>query len=120
MFGNIGLPELFVIALFGLVIFGPDRLPKAASDAAQLIKRLRAMSHGAMSDFRTELGPEFSDIDLRSLHPRRIVEDAWNTWDHDTCDDADEHPVPVRGRDLDATGDQSGRPTSQVPPNDDV
>jgi sec-independent protein translocase protein TatB len=100
VFGNLGLPELAIIVLFGLVIFGPDRLPKAASDAAQMIKKLRAMSHTAMDDFRSDLGPEFKDLDIRSLHPRRIVEDAWHSWDDQSEraeeDEGDTEPSPAR------------------------
>lgn len=102
MFGNLGLPELAVIALFGLVIFGPDRLPKAAAEAARMIRRLRAMSDSAMGDLKSGLGPEFADVDLRSLHPRRMVQDAWNgvgdDWAHAADQDHSEggSETPVR------------------------
>jgi sec-independent protein translocase protein TatB len=58
MFSNLGFGELVVIALLGLVIFGPDRLPKAASDAARLIRRSRAMADSTLNDFKAELPPE--------------------------------------------------------------
>jgi sec-independent protein translocase protein TatB len=76
MFGNLGWEEILVLAVLGLIIFGPDRLPKAAADAARLLRQLRAMARGAANDLRAELGPEMADLDLRSLHPRRFVEDA--------------------------------------------
>jgi len=76
MFGNLGWEEILVLAVLGLIIFGPDRLPKAAADAARLMRQLRAMARGAANDLRAELGPEMADLDLRSLHPRRFVEDA--------------------------------------------
>ena len=65
-----------MLAVLGLVIFGPERLPKAAADVAKLLRQLRTMARGAASDLRAELGPELADIDLRGLHPRRFVEDA--------------------------------------------
>lgn len=76
MFNNLGWQELVLLAVLGLVIFGPERLPKAASDAARMMRQLRDMARGAASDLRAELGPELAELDLRGLHPRRFVEDA--------------------------------------------
>jgi sec-independent protein translocase protein TatB len=76
MLGNLGWEEVLLLAILGLIIFGPDRLPKAAADAAKMLRELRAMARGAATDLKAELGPELADIDLRGLHPRRFVEDA--------------------------------------------
>ena len=76
MFNNLGWEEILVLAVIGLIVFGPDRLPKAAQDLARLLRQLRTMARGAASDLKAELGPEMADLDLRSLHPRRFVEDA--------------------------------------------
>jgi sec-independent protein translocase protein TatB len=76
VFNGLGWEELLLLVILGLIIFGPDRLPKAAKDLGQMLRQLRAMARGAANDLRTELGPEMADIDLRSLHPRRFVEDA--------------------------------------------
>ena len=76
MFNNFGIGELAVLALIGLVVFGPDKLPKAALDTARVIKRLRALADDAVHDFKAELPPEMADLDLRSLHPRHIIQDA--------------------------------------------
>ena len=73
MFSHVGWSELAVLAVVGLLIFGPDRLPKAAADAARMLRQLRAMARGAAADLKAELGPEMADLDLASLHPRRIV-----------------------------------------------
>jgi sec-independent protein translocase protein TatB len=76
MFSNLGWEEVLLLAVIGLIVFGPDRLPKAAQDAARLLRQLRDMARGAANDLKAELGPEMADLDLRSLHPRRFVEDA--------------------------------------------
>jgi sec-independent protein translocase protein TatB len=76
MFNNVGWTELVVIAIFGLIILGPDRLPKAAADAAKMLRQLRAMARNATADLKSELGPEMADLDLASLHPRRIMQSA--------------------------------------------
>jgi sec-independent protein translocase protein TatB len=76
VFSGLGWEELLLLVIIGLVIFGPDRLPKAAKDLGQMLRQVRTMARGAANDLRTELGPEMADIDLRTLHPRRFVEDA--------------------------------------------
>lgn len=76
MFNNLGWQELLLLAVLGLVVFGPERLPRAAADAAKMLRQLRTMARGAANDLRAELGPELADLDLRGLHPRRFVEDA--------------------------------------------
>jgi sec-independent protein translocase protein TatB len=76
VFFNVGPQEILVLLVLGLVIFGPERLPKAAADAARLLRQLRTMARGAADDLKAELGPELADIDFRGLHPRRFVEDA--------------------------------------------
>ena len=73
MFHNIGWSELVLLGVVGLVIFGPDRLPKAAADAVRMLRQLRTMARGAAADLKAELGPEMAELDLASLHPRRIV-----------------------------------------------
>ena len=73
MFHNLGWSEIVVLCVLGLLIFGPDRLPKVASDAVRMLRELRAMARGAAADLKAELGPEMADLDLASLHPRRLV-----------------------------------------------
>ena len=72
MFG-IGLGELAVIALVAIIVFGPDKLPEFARQAGRFLHRLRVFATGARDDLRSELGPEFSDLELRDLDPRAIV-----------------------------------------------
>lgn len=76
MFSSLGWEEVLVLAVIGLVIFGPDRLPKAAQDLGRLIRQLREMASGAANDLKAELGPELADVDFRSLNPRKFMEDA--------------------------------------------
>ena len=73
---NIGPMELLVLAIVGIVIVGPDRLPGLAKEAANMIKTLREIATGARTQLRDELGPEFADLDLRNLNPRTAVQRA--------------------------------------------
>ncbi|MGB0101826.1 MAG: sec-independent translocase [Nocardioides sp.] len=72
MFG-VGLPEFAVIALVAILVFGPDKLPELARQAGQLARQVRRMANNARDELRTELGPEYSDLELRDLDPRTIV-----------------------------------------------
>jgi sec-independent protein translocase protein TatB len=71
---DVGIPELMVLALVALFVFGPDRLPDVARQAARLVKQLRAVTTQAKSQLAEELGPEFRDIDFRDLTPRALVQ----------------------------------------------
>ena len=72
MFG-IGLPELTVIIVVAVLVFGPDRLPDLARQAGRFLRQMRTIADSARDDLRRELGPEFSDLELRDLDPRTIV-----------------------------------------------
>lgn len=72
MFG-IGLPELAIIALVAVLVFGPERLPEFARQAGRMARRIRELADAVRDDLRTELGPEYADLELRDLDPRTIV-----------------------------------------------
>jgi sec-independent protein translocase protein TatB len=73
---NIGPLEALVLAIVGLIVLGPDKLPELARDAARLLRNLRDMATGARQQLRDELGPEFADVDLRNLNPKTAVQRA--------------------------------------------
>lgn len=66
---DIGAGEVLVLLIMGILIFGPEKLPKVAADAGRLVRELRKMAQGA----RSQLGPEFENIDLADLNPRTFV-----------------------------------------------
>jgi sec-independent protein translocase protein TatB len=70
---HVGLGEVLVIAAVALFVIGPARLPKYAADAGRMLRQLRLMAKEASSQVREELGPEFADVELADLHPRRFV-----------------------------------------------
>jgi len=72
MFG-IGFPELVVIAFVAILVFGPDKLPDIARQVGQTVRRLRVIANAARDELRTELGPDYADLELTDLDPRRMV-----------------------------------------------
>ena len=73
MFGGLGWPEVAVLLLLALFVFGPERLPGIAEEAGRTLRKLRGYLKGLRDDLATELGPEVGDLDLASLHPREFV-----------------------------------------------
>jgi len=71
---DLSIPKLLVLAVIALVIFGPNELPKIASQAGRALRDLRRIAEGAKNDLREGLGPEFSDFDIEDLNPKRFVQ----------------------------------------------
>ena len=70
---DLSIPKLLVLAVIALVVFGPDELPKIASQAGRVLRDLRKMAEDAKSDLREGLGPEFAGFEIEDLNPRRLV-----------------------------------------------
>jgi len=71
---DIGLPEFAVLAIVAVFVFGPDRLPDVARQAARMLKSARRTLAAAKAQVSEELGPEYADLDLRDLNPRALVQ----------------------------------------------
>lgn len=104
---DIGFMELAVIALVAVVVLGPDRLPDLARQAAQLLHRARGLAHNARDELRSELGPDYSDLQLRDLDPRTIVRK------HIT-----EAMAEVDREEAERKAERTRLPDGQVPPYD--
>ena len=70
---HVGFGEILVILVIALFVVGPTRLPKVAADAGRMLRQLRMMAKQASESVKEELGPEFADVELGDLHPRRFV-----------------------------------------------
>ena len=74
---DMGWAEIGVLFVLALLIFGPDKLPKFAADAAGMIRKLRELAQSAQTGL-TDQGIDVEGIktDLQSvaeLHPKRIM-----------------------------------------------
>jgi sec-independent protein translocase protein TatB len=88
MFGQFGMGEMLLLVIVGLFVFGPERLPTIARDAARMFKQFRDQARTMRDDLQAELGPELADLDLKSLNPKTLVEK------HLLGDDDDEPAAP--------------------------
>ncbi len=71
-----GWPEMLVIGIVAVFVFGPDRLPDLAKQAGRFLRTARQMMDNAKADLSKELGDDFAelrDLNLRDLDPREIV-----------------------------------------------
>ncbi|MCW2793292.1 MAG: sec-independent translocation protein [Nocardioides sp.] len=105
---GVGLPEFAVIAFVAVLVFGPDRLPDLARQAGQMMRKARAFANQARDELRSELGPEYADLELRDLDPRTIVKKHIA----EAMEDAERDATEPRPRGLHPLGD------GEVPPYD--
>jgi sec-independent protein translocase protein TatB len=92
---GVGLPEILVIVVIAIFVFGPDRLPEFARQAGRFVRQVRNFTQAARDDLRNELGPEFADLELTDLDPRQMVrKHILEAMDEDPAEDAS--TVPVR------------------------
>ncbi len=76
MFDSIGWGEIIVLALAALFIFGPERLPTLARDAAAGLKKVRTALTGVRAQVDESLGEDLAglrDLDLRKYHPKTFI-----------------------------------------------
>ena len=72
MFG-IGFEKLLTLAILAAVLIGPDKLPQFAVDAAKFLQKMRGMSREAMTEFKSQLGPEYANLDIQDLNPKTFI-----------------------------------------------
>jgi sec-independent protein translocase protein TatB len=81
---GVGVPEMAVILVVALLVFGPDRLPDFARQAGRMVRQLRTFANNARDDIRAELGPEYADFQLQDLDPRKAIrKHILEAWDED-------------------------------------
>jgi sec-independent protein translocase protein TatB len=70
---DLSVTKILILGVLGLLIFGPEQLPKMAAQAGQALRDLRRLAERARTDLTDSLGPEFSDFDFNDLNPRAFV-----------------------------------------------
>jgi sec-independent protein translocase protein TatB len=69
---------MIALGVLGLLIFGPERLPKAAADATKWLRHIREMAGSARKDLAESSGLDLQDTintvkSLGEYHPRNIA-----------------------------------------------
>lgn len=90
MFFDIGAGEVLGLAILGMMLVGPERLPKLAVEAAQWVKRIRTLASTATAELRENLGPGFEDLQPKDLNPKTFVKKQLS-------DLLDEEPAKPKG-----------------------
>jgi sec-independent protein translocase protein TatB len=70
---DLSITKILVLAVIALIVFGPNELPKVASQAGRMLRDLRRIAEGAKADLRDGLGPEFENFDFDDLNPQTFV-----------------------------------------------
>jgi sec-independent protein translocase protein TatA len=84
MFGNIGLPELMVIMIIALLVFGPKKLPEVGRTIGKAIREFKKSTDEIKDKFEEQIRAEdFKSIqddlkkDLREVDIRKdLIEDG--------------------------------------------
>jgi sec-independent protein translocase protein TatB len=75
---DIGIGELIALGVIGLLVFGPEKLPRAAADASKWIRQIRTMAVTARKDLADSAGVDlkgtFDEVKgLADYHPRKLA-----------------------------------------------
>jgi sec-independent protein translocase protein TatB len=97
---DVGLGEIAILAVIGLLVFGPERLPKAAADAGKWVRQLRTMAANAKSDLADSAGVDLSETldsvkSLGDLHPRQLAKDFLSVDDDPAPSQRAPRPTPA-------------------------
>lgn len=71
--GSASPMEIGVLLLLLVLMFGPEKVPEMARKAARVLHYLRGIANNTRDQLRSELGPEFADLDYRDLNPKVFV-----------------------------------------------
>lgn len=108
---DIGIGELLALAVVGLIVFGPEKLPKAAADAGRWARQIRQMATSARQEIADSAGIDVNETmsglkEFRDLHPRRL---AAGIFDDDTSSQGPSKPASN-----DATGSSPRQQTGHT------
>ena len=98
---DIGIGEMMILAVTALLVFGPDRLPGAANDAARMIRQARGALRGTATLLEESTGITAAEVRdqlerLNRMRPQSIARDLWSDdeTDHPRVSGAPEPPLP--------------------------
>lgn len=98
---NIGSGELLVLLLLGLLVLGPERLPRAMGQVGRYVAQMRKLSSGFQDEIKRAMDPQ--DVPFRPgeerLRPGNVADEV-RVVGVDPVDDRDEDDLsPPEGTD---------------------
>jgi sec-independent protein translocase protein TatB len=79
-----GFGEILVIAVLGLLVLGPDKLPEYVRSGLKMFNQFRSSATKARDDLVQSAGLKDLDISLKDLNPKKIASEV-----------LDENPKPA-------------------------
>jgi sec-independent protein translocase protein TatB len=79
-----GFGEILVIAVLGLLVLGPDKLPEYVRSGLKMFNQFRSSATKARDDLVQSAGLKDLDISLKDLNPKKIASEV-----------LDENPKPT-------------------------
>lgn len=73
MFFDFGAGEFIGLAILAMILVGPERLPKLASEAAGLVRKIQKLTQNATQELRENLGPGFENLQPSDLNPKTFL-----------------------------------------------
>jgi sec-independent protein translocase protein TatB len=70
---DFGFGEVIGLVVLALLLVGPERMPRVASDLAKMIRKVRSMTNAATAEIRENLGPGFEDLKPADLNPKTFI-----------------------------------------------
>ena len=80
---GVGLPEVTVILIIALLIFGPKKLPELGKQLGKTLKSLKTASN----EFQNEINQVMSESNEQSLNEISNIKDLKNINDNDKSSD---------------------------------
>ncbi len=103
-----GFLELLVILTLGLLVLGPDRLPRVVRQVGRWV----AQARGAMTKFQREIERELALEEIREQQKK--LEQSAAEFANTTIGAADARPAPAHGGDKDAVHGPDAKPAAAV------
>lgn len=70
---DFGAGEVIGLVVLALILVGPERMPRVASDLAKMIRKVRSITNAATAEIRENLGPGFEDLSPSDLNPKTFI-----------------------------------------------
>lgn len=121
MFSNVGWGEILLLFVVGLVIIGPERLPRLLEDLRAAIMAARTAINTAKQQLDSNFGEEFDDIrkpisqiaQFQRMSPRTAISKALFDGDNQFLDSFDPKKIMAAG-----TAGEAHRETTKPQLND--